>query len=157
MIPPAMLEQLSRKPGFVAALDQSGGSTPGALRLYGLDDSQFGDEAAMFELVHQMRVRIATAPSFTAGKVIAAILFEDTMERQVRGAPAAAWLWDNGVVPILKVDKGLEPEVGGVSLMKPIPGLGAVLERAKAHGIFATKMRSTIAAAAPDGIAAIVA
>ena len=155
MIPTPMLEQLSTRPGFFAALDQSGGSTPGALKLYGVPESQFGDAAAMFELVHAMRARIMTAPSFTAGKVLAAILFEDTMERDVGGKPTAQYLWDKGVVPILKVDKGLEAERGGVSLMKPIPGLDDLLARAKAHGIFATKMRSTIGEAAPDGVRAI--
>ena len=157
MIPPKMLSQLSSQPGFVAALDQSGGSTPGALRLYGVPESQFGDDDEMFDLVHQMRTRIVTAPSFTAGKVVGAILFEDTMERTIGGQPTAAYLWANGVVPILKVDKGLQPDSGGVSLMKPIPQLDALLQKAKAHGIFATKMRSTISAASADGVAAVVA
>src|ERR1700761_1108334 len=120
MIPPRMLQQLSGKPGFIAALDQSGGSTPGALKLYGVPDGAFHDDDEMFDLVHQMRTRIVTAPSFTAGKVLAAILFEDTMEREVRGAHTGAYLWSHGVVPILKVDKGLQPEADGVSLMKPI-------------------------------------
>jgi fructose-bisphosphate aldolase, class I len=157
MIPPQMLSQLSSKPGFFAALDQSGGSTPGALKLYGVPENQFHDDDEMFDLVHQMRTRIVTAPSFTSGKVIGAILFEDTMERTVTGQPTAAYLWSNGVVPILKVDKGLEPDSGGVRLMKPIPKLDDLLERAKAHGVFATKMRSTIAAASEDGVAAIAA
>jgi fructose-bisphosphate aldolase class I len=156
MIPPQMLSQLSSKPGFIAALDQSGGSTPGALKLYGLAESQYHDDDEMFDLVHQMRTRIVTAP-FTSGKVIAAILFEDTMERAVAGQPTAAYLWDNGVVPILKVDKGLQPDSGGVSLMKPIPKLDDLLERAKAHGVFTTKMRSTITAASEERVAAIVA
>jgi fructose-bisphosphate aldolase class I len=157
MIPPPMLSQLSSKPGFIAALDQSGGSTPGALRLYGVPETQFHDDDEMFDLVHQMRTRIMTAPSFTAGKVMATILFEDTMERTVAGQPTAAYLWANGVVPILKVDKGLAPDSGGVSLMKPIPKLDDLLERAKAHGVFATKMRSTITAASADGVAAVTA
>ncbi len=157
MIPPQMLDQLASKPGFIAALDQSGGSTPGALELYGVAKTQYNDDDEMFDLVHQMRARIMTAPSFTGGKVLAAILFEDTMERTVGGQPTAAFLWDHGVVPILKVDKGLAPDSGGVSLMKPIPGLDDLLERAKGHGIFVTKMRSTIAAASEDGIAAVVA
>jgi fructose-bisphosphate aldolase class I len=157
MIPPRMLDQLSTKPGFIAALDQSGGSTPGALKLYGIPESQFGDDDEMFDLVHEMRSRIMTAPSFVGGKILAAILFEDTMEREVGGKPTAAYLWDNGVVPILKVDKGLQAASGGVSLMKPIPRLEDLLERAKAHGVFATKMRSTIAAASEDGVAAVVA
>ena len=157
MMPPQMLSQLSSKPGFIAALDQSGGSTPGALKLYGVADTQFDDDDEMFDLVHEMRTRIVTAPSFTSGKVIAAILFEDTMAGTVAGQPTAAYLWDNGVVPILKVDKGLQPDSGGVSLMKPIPKLDDLLERAKAHGVFATKMRSTISAASEDGVAAVAA
>jgi fructose-bisphosphate aldolase class I len=157
MIPPQMLDQLSNKPGFIAALDQSGGSTPGALQLYGIPDTQFHDDDEMFDLVHQMRTRIVTAPSFKSGKVIASILFEDTMERLVADQPTAAYLWANGVVPILKVDKGLEPDSGGVRLMKPIPKLDDLLERAKAHGIYATKMRSTIAGASAEGVAAIAA
>ena len=157
MIPPRMLSQLSSKPGFIAALDQSGGSTPGALKLYGVPETQFHDDDEMFDLVHQMRTRIVTAPSFTGGKVIAAILFEDTMERTVADQPTAAYLWSNGVVPILKVDKGLEPDSGGVRLMKAIPKLDDLLERAKAHGVFATKMRSTIGAASAQGVATVVA
>jgi fructose-bisphosphate aldolase class I len=151
------LDQLSQKPGFIAALDQSGGSTPGALALYGIAASQFSDDDEMFDLVHQMRTRIVTAPSFVSGKVLGAILFEDTMERSVHGQPAAAYLSDNGIVPILKVDKGLEPDSGGVRLLKPIPKLDELLARARGHGVFATKMRSTISAASPDGVAAVVA
>ena len=157
MIPPQVLDQLAGKAGFVAALDQSGGSTPGALALYGVPESQFHDDDEMFDLVHQMRRRVMTAPSFTGGKVLAAILFEDTMERTVGGQPTAAYLSANGIVPILKVDKGLEPDSGGVRLMKPIPKLDELLERAKAHGVFVTKMRSTIAAASPDGVAQVAA
>jgi fructose-bisphosphate aldolase class I len=157
MIPPPMLDQLTGKPGFIAALDQSGGSTPGALRLYGVAESQYDDDDEMFDLVHQMRERVMTAPSFTGGKILAAILFEDTMERAVGGLPTAAYLWGAGVVPILKVDKGLQPDSGGVSLMKPIPRLDDLLERAKAHGVLVTKMRSTITAASPDGVAAVAA
>jgi fructose-bisphosphate aldolase class I len=157
MIPPQMLGRLSSKPGFIAALDQSGGSTPGALKLYGVPESQFDDDDEMFDLVHRMRARIMTAPSFTGGKVLGAILFEDTMERTVGGQPTAAYLWKNGVVPILKVDKGLQPDSGGVRLMKPIPKLDDLLGRAKAHGVFATKMRSTISTAFEDGVAAVVA
>ena len=156
MIPPKMLGQLSSKPGFIAALDQSGGSTPSALEHYGVPETQF-DDHEMFDLVHQMRVRVMTAPSFTGGKVLAAILFEDTMERTVAGQPTAAYLWNNGVVPVLKVDKGLQPDSGGVSLMKPIPELDDLLERAKTYGVFATKMRSTITAASEDGVAAVAA
>lgn len=157
MIPPRMLVQLSSKPGFIAALDQSGGSTPGALGLYGVPETQYDDDEEMFDLVHQMRERIMTAPSFTGGEVLAAILFEDTMERAVGGQPTAAYLANHGVAPILKVDKGLRPDGGGVSLMKPIPGLDDLLERAKAHGVFVTKMRSTITAASQDGVAAVAA
>jgi fructose-bisphosphate aldolase class I len=157
MMPPRMLDQLSTKPGFIAALDQSGGSTPGALKLYGVPESQFGDDDEMFDLVHDMRVRIMTAPSFIDGRILGAILFEDTMEREVGGKPTAAYLWDNGIVPILKVDKGLQADSGGVSLMKPILRLEGLLERAKAHGVFATKMRSTIGAASEAGVAAVVA
>ncbi len=157
MIPPRMLDQLRGKPGFIAALDQSGGSTPGALKHYGVPQTQYDDDDEMFDLVHQMRERVMTAPSFTGGKVLAAILFEDTMERTVGGQPTAAFLWNHGVVPILKVDKGLQPDSGGVSLMKPIPRLGDLLERAKAHGVFATKMRSTITAASQEGVAAVAA
>jgi len=157
MIPPQMLVQLSSKPGFIAALDQSGGSTPGALGLYGVPETQYDDDEEMFDLVHQMRERIMTAPSFTGGEVLAAILFEDTMERAVGGQPTAAYLANHGVAPILKVDKGLRPDGGGVSLMKPIPGLDDLLERAKAHGVFVTKMRSTITAASQDGVAAVAA
>jgi len=157
MIPPQMLGQLSSRPGFIAALDQSGGSTPGALKAYGVAETQYDDDDEMFDLVHQMRERVMTAPSFTGGKVLAAILFEDTMERAVGGQPTAAFLWSNGVVPILKVNKGLQPDSGGVCLMKPIPKLDDLLARAKAHGVFATKMRSTITAASQDGVAAVAA
>ena len=131
-----MTAQISGKPGFIAALDQSGGSTPNALRLYGVAETLY-DDAEMFHLVHQMRERIMTAPSFTGGKVLAAILFEGTMDG--RSAAGPAYLWENGVVPILKVDKGLEAESGGQP-DEADPGLDALLERAKGHGIFGTKM-----------------
>ncbi len=152
-----MMAQMSTKPGFIAALDQSGGSTPGALRLYGIPDSEYkGDDAKMFELVHEMRVRIMSAPSFTGDKVIAAILFERTMDGQAKGKPVPAYLWEErGIVPIIKVDKGLEAENDGVSLMKPIPDLDKLLERAVKLGMFGTKMRSTITLASKTGIAAI--
>lgn len=155
----AMYKQMSAKPGFIAALDQSGGSTPGALRAYGIPDSAWhGDEAEMFKLMHEMRVRIMTAPAFTSAAVIAAILFEHTMDGEAKGKPVPAFLWqERGVVPFLKVDKGLETEKDGVSLMKPIPGLDALLERAVGLGVFGTKMRSVIAHASKPGIAAIVA
>ena len=142
----AMYQQMSAKPGFIAALDQSGGSTPGALRAYGIPDSAWhGDEGEMFKLMHDMRVRIVTSPSFVGAKVIGAILFERTMDGDVKGKPVPAFLWqDRGVVPFLKVDKGLETEKDGVALMKPIPGLDALLERAVKLGVFGTKMRSVI-------------
>ncbi|HEY5349643.1 MAG TPA: fructose bisphosphate aldolase [Candidatus Lustribacter sp.] len=153
-----MNAQMSDKPGFIAALDQSGGSTPGALRLYGIPESSYSGDAEMFKLMHEMRVRIISSPAFTGKKVIAAILFERTMDGQAHGKPVPTYLWqDRGVVPFLKVDKGLEAEKSGVSLMKPIDGLGELLPRAVGLGIYGTKMRSTINRASPDGIAAIVA
>jgi fructose-bisphosphate aldolase class I len=154
-----MYKQMSAKPGFVAALDQSGGSTPGALRAYGIPDSAWhDDEAEMFGLMHEMRVRIMTSPSFTNAAVIAAILFERTMDGDVKGKPVPAFLWqERGVVPFLKIDKGLEAEMDGVSLMRPIPGLDALLKRAVGLGVFGTKMRSVINLASKPGIAAIVA
>jgi fructose-bisphosphate aldolase class I len=151
-----MMAQISTKGGFIAALDQSGGSTPGALRLYGIPDSAYSGDAEMFKLMHEMRVRIMTAPAFTGAKVIGAILFEATMDGQVQGKPVPAFLWeDRSVIPFLKVDKGLEAEADGVSLMKPIPGLNALLARAVKLGIFGTKMRSVINLASQAGIAAI--
>ncbi len=153
-----MTAQISKKGGFIAALDQSGGSTPGALRLYGIPDSAYSGDAEMFKLMHEMRVRIMTAPAFTGEKVIAAILFEATMDGLAEGKPVPAFLWeDRSVIPFLKVDKGLEAEKDGVSLMKPIPGLDALLERAVKLGIFGTKMRSVINLPSQTGIAAIVA
>ncbi|CAH2809489.1 MAG: Fructose-bisphosphate aldolase class I (EC [uncultured Caballeronia sp.] len=151
-----MLAQMSNKPGFIAALDQSGGSTPGALRAYGIPESDYSGDAEMFKLMHEMRVRIMTAPAFTDDKVIGAILFEATMDGQTEGKSVPAFLWeDRGVVPFLKVDKGLEAEANGVRLMKPIPGLDALLERALKLGVFGTKMRSVIDHASEEGIAAI--
>jgi fructose-bisphosphate aldolase class I len=153
-----MMAQISRKDGFIAALDQSGGSTPGALRVYGIPESAYSGDAEMFKLVHEMRVRIMTAPAFTGAKVLAAILFEATMDGQAQGKPVPAFLWDErGVIPFLKVDKGLEAEKDGVRLMNPIPGLDALLTRAVKFGIFGTKMRSVINLASKSGIAAIVA
>jgi len=152
-----MLAQISEKAGFIAALDQSGGSTPGALRQYGIPDDAYSGDAEMFKLIHEMRVRIITAPAFTGDKVIAAILFEATMDGQAEGKPVPAFLWeDRGVVPFLKVDKGLEAESDGVRLMKPIPGLDALVARAGKLGIFGTKMRSVIERNSPAGIAAVV-
>lgn len=154
----AMRKRMRDAQGFIAALDQSGGSTPKALRLYGIAEDAYGSNAEMFDLIHDMRCRIATAPPFDGDKVIGAILFEMTMDRDIAGQPAATYLWkERGVVPFLKIDKGLEAEADGVQLMKPIPGLNDLLERAVAHGVFGTKERSVISAANPDGIDAIVA
>jgi fructose-bisphosphate aldolase, class I len=152
-----MMAQISHKDGFIAALDQSGGSTPGALRVYGIPDSAYSGDAEMFRLVHEMRVRIITAPAFTGAKVIATILFEATMDGQARERPVPAFLWEErGVVPFLKVDKGLEAEADGVSLMKPMPALDGLLTRAVKLGIFGTKMRSVINLPSKQGIAAVV-
>jgi fructose-bisphosphate aldolase class I len=152
-----MLAQMQDKPGFIAALDQSGGSTPGALRQYGIpEDAYQGNEAEMFKLMHEMRSRIITSPAFTGDKVIGAILFEQTMDGLVEGKPVPSFLWDDcGVVPFLKVDKGIYDEADGVRLLKPIPGLDALLERAAKLGVFGTKMRSVINLPSQSGIAAI--
>ena len=140
-----MTVQIAGKDGFIAALDQSGGSTPGALRQYGIPDNAYSGDAEMFELMHEMRVRIMTAPAFTGARIIGAILFEGTMEGQARGRPVPTFLWEErGVIPFLKVDKGLQAESNGVSLMKPIPELDALLTRAVKLGVFGTKMRSVI-------------
>jgi fructose-bisphosphate aldolase class I len=153
-----MTAQISSKDGFIAALDQSGGSTPGALRLYGIPDSAYDGDAEMFALMHAFRVRIMTAPAFTGRKVIAAILFEGTMDGQVQGKAVPAFLWnDRGVVPFVKVDKGLEAESNGVSLMRPMPELDALLARAAKLDVFGTKMRSVINLPSKPGIAAVVA
>jgi len=152
------LDQIKAGQGFVAALDQSGGSTPKALRLYGIEEDAYSNDDEMFALIHDMRSRIVNAPSFTGDKVVGAILFEMTMDRQIDGKPAAQTLWeDNGVVPFLKCDKGLMDEHNGVQLMKPMDGLDTLLERAVSAGMFGTKMRSVINSANPDGVAAIVA
>ncbi|WP_296417379.1 fructose bisphosphate aldolase, partial [Pseudooctadecabacter sp.] len=144
--------------GFIAALDQSGGSTPKALALYGVPEDAYSGEGEMFDLIHDMRARIINAPTFTGDKVIGAILFEMTMDRQVNGKPTAATLWeDNGVVPFLKIDKGLEAASHGVKLMKPMPHLSDLLPRARTGGIFGTKMRAVIDEANQTGIDAIVA
>ncbi len=151
-----MMAQMSSKDGFIAALDQSGGSTPGALRLYGIPDSEYSGDAEMFRLMHEMRVRIMTAPAFTGVKVIGAILFERTMDSEAQGKPVPTFLWENrGVVPFLKVDKGLAPEKDGVQLMKPMPDLDPLLARAVKLNVFGTKMRSVINLASKDGVAAI--
>ena len=144
--------------GFIAALDQSGGSTPKALKLYGIAETAYSGDAQMMDLIHAMRTRIITSPSFNGDRVLAAILFENTMDREILGRPTAEYLWDvKKVVPILKVDKGLQDEAEGVQLMKPMPGLDQLLARAKAKGIFGTKMRSVIKQANPAGIKAVVA
>ena len=154
----AQIEKMTSGAGFIAALDQSGGSTPKALRLYGVEEDQYGSEAEMFDMIHAMRSRIAMAPAFTGERVIGAILFEMTMDREIEGKSTAAYMWEErGVVPFLKVDKGLADEENGVQLMKPMPELDALCERAVKAGIFGTKMRSVISAANAEGIAAIVA
>jgi fructose-bisphosphate aldolase class I len=143
--------------GFIAALDQSGGSTPKALKLYGIAESEYSGEAQMMDLIHAMRTRIITSPSFNGERILGAILFENTMDRAILGRPTAEYLWEvKKVVPILKVDKGLEAEANGVQRMKPMPGLDKLLDRARAKGIFGTKMRSVIKQANPDGIRAVV-
>lgn len=150
--------QVRNGKGFIAALDQSGGSTPKALRLYGVPETAYSGETEMFDMIHAMRARIITSPAFTGEKVVGAILFEQTMDRMIEGIPTATYLWEKrGVVPFLKIDKGLEAEVDGCQLMKPMPGLDALLERAAKAGIFGTKERSVISAANRKGIAAIVA
>lgn len=142
--------------GFIAALDQSGGSTPGALRLYGIPDTAYQGDSEMFTLMHEMRVRIMTSPAFTGEKVMGTILFENTMLSQAAGVLVPSFLWQRGVVPFLKVDKGLEAEQDGVSMMKPISELDALLAKAVRLGIFGTKMRSTINLPSQEGIAAVV-
>ena len=152
-----MMAQMAGRDGFIAALDQSGGSTPGALRLYGIPDNAYSNDAEMFTLVHQMRVRIMTASAFTGAKVIGAILFEGTMDGEVRGKATPAFLWEErGVVPFVKVDKGLDTEKDGVSVMKPMPDLDALLSRAAGLGVFGTKMRSVINVPSKQGITAVV-
>src|SRR6185436_11991298 len=151
------LQKMKSDPGFVAALDQSGGSTPKALTSYGIKEDSWSNDAEMFALVHQMRSRIVTSPSFTGERILGAILFENTMDRDVEGQPTADYLWNvKRVVPFLKVDKGLAEEKNGVELMKPMPQLGALLDKAKAKRIFGTKMRSVIKQASPLGIRDII-
>jgi fructose-bisphosphate aldolase class I len=153
----AQMDQVRAGKGFIAALDQSGGSTPKALRLYGVEESAYANDDEMYALIHDMRSRIVNAPSFTGDKVVGAILFEMTMDRQIDGKPAAQTLWnDHGVVPFLKVDKGLRDLHDGVQLMKPMDGLDELLTRANDAGMFGTKMRSVISEANEAGIAAIV-
>ena len=152
------LQKMKSHPGFIAALDQSGGSTPGALRAYGIKDGSWASDEEMFTIVHQMRTRIMTSPAFTGERILAAILFENTMDRSIEGQPSADYLWTvKRVVPFLKVDKGLVAEQNGVQLMKPMPELVALLGRAKAKRIFGTKMRSVIKQANSVGVKEIVA
>jgi fructose-bisphosphate aldolase, class I len=152
-----MLSKIRSGNGFIAALDQSGGSTPKALKLYGLDESSYSGEQEMFDRIHEMRSRIITSPAFNGDRIIGAILFEMTMDRQIEGKGSAEYLWqDKGVVPFLKVDKGLADEADGAQVMKPMPDLDALLERAKTHQVFGTKMRSVIKLANGTGVDAVV-
>src|SRR5215468_9740007 len=151
------LQKMQTHPGFITALDQSGGSTPNALRLYGIKDGAWSNEDGMFALVHQMRTSLITSPSFTGERILAAILFENTMDRDIAGQPTADYLWHvKRVVPFLKVDQGLAAEKDGVQLMRPMPALAALLAKATAKGIFGTKMRSVIKQANAAGIQDIV-
>jgi fructose-bisphosphate aldolase class I len=153
----AQLDKMRTHPGFIAALDQSGGSTPGALRAYGIKDGAWANDEQMFAIVHRMRTRIITSPAFTGQRILGAILFENTADRDVEGKPTADYLWDvKRIVPFLKVDKGLAAEASGVQLMKPMPDLPALLDKATAKRIFGTKMRSVIKHANDAGIAAVV-
>src|SRR5499427_4992806 len=150
-------QRMKSQPGFIAALDQSGGSTPKALAEYGIKEGSWSNDDEMFAIVHQMRTRMITSPAFDGERIIGAILFENTMDRDIKGHPTANYLWNvKGVVPFLKVDKGLEAEKDGVQLMKPIPTLAALLEKAKSKRIFGTKMRSFIRQANAAGIKGIV-
>lgn len=152
------LEQVKSRKGFIAALDQSGGSTPKALRLYGVNEDAYSSEAEMFDLVHAMRTRIIKSPVFTSERVLGVILFEMTMDRQIDGMGSAEYLWQKkGIVPFLKVDNGLAEEVNGAQVMKPIPQLSSRIASALSHGVFGTKMRSVIKLANPQGIDAVVA
>lgn len=158
MVSAQQTEQVRTGKGFIAALDQSGGSTPKALKLYGVPETAYSGETEMFDMIHAMRARIIKSPAFTGDKVVGAILFEQTMDRTIDGVPTATYLWENRhVVPFLKIDKGLEAEVDGCQLMKPMPGLDALLARAAKAGIYGTKERSVVSAANAKGIAAIVA
>lgn len=151
------LKRMQQAPGFVGALDQSGGSTPKALKAYGVEADAYANEEEMFALIHQMRTRMITSPAFTQKKIIGVILFERTMRDKVEGVPTSDYLWNKlGIVPFLKVDKGLQSEANGVQLMKDFPGLGQLCEDAVKFNIFGTKMRSVIKSANPQGIADIV-
>jgi fructose-bisphosphate aldolase, class I len=152
-----MHDKIAKGEGFIAALDQSGGSTPKALRQYGIAEDAYGSEDEMFDLVHQMRTRIITSPAFTGDRIVGAILFEGTMQRQIEGVPSATYLWETkNVVPFVKVDKGLADEADGVQVMKPMPQLDDLLARAKDGGVFGTKMRSVVKLADEGGIRRIV-
>jgi fructose-bisphosphate aldolase class I len=151
------LEKVRKGDGFIAALDQSGGSTPKALQLYGVGEDEYSGDTEMYDRIHEMRTRIITSPSFNGDRVLGAILFEDTMDREIEGRGTADYLWSvKGVVPFLKVDKGLADEADGAQVMKPIPGLEALLERAVSKGVFGTKMRSVIKLADQAGVDAVV-
>ncbi|MCP5155126.1 MAG: fructose bisphosphate aldolase [Ectothiorhodospiraceae bacterium] len=151
------LEKLRSAPGFIAALDQSGGSTPKALKLYGISEDAYANDEEMFSVIHDMRTRIVTSKSFGGDRILGAILFENTMDRSIGGKPSASYLWEvKKVVPFLKVDKGLAAEADGAQVMKPMPGLDALLQRARAAGIFGTKMRSVIKRANAAGVKAVV-
>ena len=151
------MAKIRNEAGFVAALDQSGGSTPKALRLYGIPEDAYSNEDEMFDLIHEMRTRIITSPSFDGDRILGAILFEQTMDRDIEGRGSADYLWNvKRVVPFLKVDKGLADEADGVQVMKPMPELDALLEKANARGVFGTKMRSVIKSASESGIRAVV-
>jgi fructose-bisphosphate aldolase, class I len=152
-----MYDKIAKGQGFIAALDQSGGSTPKALRQYGITEDAYSSEDEMFDLVHQMRTRIITSPAFTGDRIVGAILFEGTMERQIEGMPSATYLWETKrVVPFVKVDKGLAEEADGVQVMKPMPQLDDLLARARDEGVFGTKMRSVVKLADEGGIRRIV-
>ncbi len=152
------LDKISNQPGFIAALDQSGGSTPKALANYGVDASAYSNDDEMFELVHAMRTRIVTSPAFNGDRIMGAILFENTMDREVEGQGTADYLWEvKRVVPFLKVDKGLADEADGAQVMKPMPGLDELLQKARQKNVFGTKMRSVIKTANPTGVQAVVA
>jgi len=151
------LQKVKTAPGFIAALDQSGGSTPKALGLYGVTEDAWSNEEGMFDVVHQMRTRIITSPSFGGDRILGAILFENTMDREIEGQPTASYLWNvKNVAPFLKVDKGLADEADGAQVMKPIPDLAQLLEKANANGMFGTKMRSVIKQSNPAGVQAVV-
>jgi len=155
---PNQLDKIRNEPGFIAALDQSGGSTPKALANYGVDASAYGSDEEMFDVVHAMRTRIVTCPAFNGDRIMGAILFENTMDREIDGQGSADYLWnEKRVVPFLKVDQGLADEDHGAQLMKPMPGLDALLQKARRNNVFGTKMRSVVKTADPQGVSAVVA